>query len=444
MLADASSTGIRLVIAEQGKVFRFRSELSLGRGSWIAVLIAYALGGVILFALVQFLIHFQRFESDADRADLLAQDVVAFDQLLIDLGPGITREAMASAIGRFDASYAGDATARTGLADGPRTRQAAAELLALHQEGASPARIRDHAEELADAEALEASAATERAERSKLAVNVYAVLLGIAVTLCVFGGGLLFLRRSRHLERLLSERAAELDEVDASRRLFFAKASHELRTPVTAIKGEAEVALADAEDLDAVRQALRHICAHVNFLNHRIEEMIGIARTSDGKLHLDASRLDMRDVTEGAVEDARAFAASVDVVLELTLPSDPVEVIGDATWLKRALLAVIENALKFSPMGGSVNVTLAKRDGLAEVTVADRGPGVMPEELPLVFDAYYQTDVGKARGGSGLGLAMTRWVAEQHGGRAFARNIGSWRRPDGCAVTVAVKLGQAA
>ena len=95
-------------------------------------------------------------------------------------------------------------------------------------------------------------------------------------------------------------------------------------------------------------------------------------------------------------------------------------------------------------MEGRVGVTLAERDSVAEVTVTDQGPGVMPEELPLVFEAYYQTDAGKARGGSGLGLSMTRWVAEQHGGRAYARNIGGWRRPNGCAVTMAVKLERAA
>lgn len=405
------------------------------------MLVTYAFGALILFGLAQFLIGFSRFADDVRRADALARDHAVVEQLLYDLDTADSLEGTGNAIARFAAGYVGEETADGNPA---AAREAVAQVVTPYREGASRTAIMVAAQRLADTGASGLEAARQRAEQSGFAVRFRVALLGALVIVCVFGGGLLFLMRSRHLERLLSQRAAELDEVDSSRRLFFATASHELRTPVTAIRGEAEVALADAEDLDTVRQSLRHISAHAKFLNHRIEEMIGIARSSDGKLHLDQARLDFRDIAAGAVQDARAFAESVEVALDLRLPSSPVEVVGDATWLRRALLAAIENALKFSPMEGRVGVTLVERDDLAEVTVTDQGPGVMPEELPLVFDAYYQTAAGKSRGGSGLGLAMTRWVAEQHGGRAYARNIGSWRHPDGCAVTVSVKLERAA
>jgi len=269
-------------------------------------------------------------------------------------------------------------------------------------------------------------------------VKIWACVMAAFVALCGFGGGMLFLSRFRHLERMLKERAAELEGVDNSRRLFFAKASHELRTPVTAMRGEAEVALADAEDTGALRAALKHVVAHADFLGHRIEEMIGLARTADGKLHLDRQKLDLRQVVSNAVQSSRAFASSVEVEINLSLPSRPMAVLGDELWLNRSVLAVIENALKFSPMGGKVSVELEAKETLAEVTVSDEGPGIVAEELPLVFEAYYQADAGRMRGGSGLGLAMTRWVAEQHGGKATARNIGSYVRPAGCAVTISV------
>jgi signal transduction histidine kinase len=431
-----SQRGVKPVTAAQTHEFRFRSELKPGHGSWISVLVTYAFGAAILFALLQFLIGFERFSDAVQEADARARGSAAVAELLRELEAADSRDSRDRAFARFEAKDA--------AGDAGDTGQAAAELAARHQAGAPPQELLRQAGQLAESAAAEGEAARDRAERARRAVRGRAAALATVIILCVFGGGLLFLRRSRHLERLLSQRAAELDEVDSSRRLFFATASHELRTPVTAIRGEAEVALSDAEDLETARQALRHIGAHAKFLNHRIEEMIGIARASDGKLHLDEARLDLREIAATAVEDARPFAHSVEVALDMTLPDAPVEVVGDATWLRRAMLAVIENALKFSPMEGRVGVTLAQRDGFAEVTVTDQGPGVMPEELPLVFEAYYQTDAGKARGGSGLGLSMTRWVAEQHGGRAYARNIGGWRRPDGCAVTMAVKLERAA
>ncbi len=396
------------------------------------MLTTYALGAVILVVLVQFMIHLERFGNETERVAHYTQETAALNQLLHELGSPLPREEIGKALARFEDRYIGD------QADYPEP-----EFKKAYLSGAPRARVIELAKAMSARQAAAANMARQRLERSDLAVKAYAILLGISVILCVFGGGWLFLRRSRHLEDLLEQRATELNDVDASRRLFFAKASHELRTPVTAIRGEAEIALEDAQDLEAVREALTHINATAKFLNHRIEEMIGIARASDGKLHLDASRVDLRAIVEGAIQDARIFATSVAVSVEGTLPSRPVEVVGDALWLKRALLAVVENALKFSPMDGKVTVQLEVKNGMGEITVTDNGPGVMPEELPLLFDAYYQTDAGKARGGSGLGLAMTRWVAEQHGGRAFARNIGSWRRPDGCAVTIAIKLEQA-
>lgn len=267
-------------------------------------------------------------------------------------------------------------------------------------------------------------------------VRQWVAILAFTVVVAMFGGGSIFFLRVRDLERLLAARARELEEVDRSRRLFFAKASHELRTPITALRMEADVALTDKADAELTREALRQIKAQAKFLGHRIEEMIGIAQTADGKLHLDRKKLDLSEVVESAVDEARLFAKSVEASLNLVLPDKPVALVGDPLWLKRATLAVIENALKFSPIGGVVSISLDRRESYARVTVCDQGPGVVANELPLIFEAYYQTETGRGRGGNGLGLAMTRWVTEQHGGKTWANNLGSYRRPSGCAVTL--------
>ena len=105
-----------------------------------------------------------------------------------------------------------------------------------------------------------------------------------------------------------------------------------------------------------------------------------------------------------------------------TIPAAPVLVQADARWLEQALLAVIDNGLKFSDPDGVLALALAVTADEAVVTIADDGPGILPTELPRVFDAYYQAEAGRARGGTGLGLALARWVAEQHGGRIYAEN----------------------
>jgi signal transduction histidine kinase len=428
--------------------FRFRSELAPRYSSILTVVVAYLLGASILFGMTQFLFSFYQFHEALGEADLLERRSTAAVILGHELAAANRQTDVNEIIARF-ASKVGDATGGHEDASTPGSGQridsvTPADIVALHEQGASRATLEDNAGVLARTEETRAGEARVRADRLMDRTAFRAALLGFVIILNVFGGGLLFLKRWRHVERLLQERTKELEEVDASRRLFFATASHELRTPVTVLLGEAEVALAGDDDLDGARAALRHIAAHARFLGHRIEEMIAIARTSDGKLHLDAQQLDYRDVVSSAVHEARWFAASVESELDWTAPDRPVVVVGDALWLKRALLAVIENALKFSPMEGRVTVRLERREEYAAVTVTDKGPGVMPEELPLIFKAYYQTEMGKMRGGTGLGLSMTRWIAEQHGGRAYARNLGMGRYPDGCAVTVLIRQELAA
>ncbi|WP_160745381.1 sensor histidine kinase [Croceibacterium soli] len=432
-----------MVKSAQSPPVRFRTELAPPHVSWLAIVLVYALAAAVLFLLFRFLIGFNQFGQVHDQAVLAGQNRSAAQRLIEDLADPPSGLPVERALARF----AEDFVAQDGGRQDPTGTGAAVEpvLAELQEGGASRARVRERAQRLLSTWESRAQAAERRAAELRLGVALKATLMGFVVAATAIGGALLFLRRSRQLYGLLARRTAELEEVDASRRLFFANASHELRTPVTAMMGEAEVALTgDHRDDGTMEQALRHIVAQARFLGHRIDEMIGLAQTSDGKLQLDAVPLDYRDVVAEAVADARSFARSVEVDMDVTVPDQPVTVRGDALWLKRALLAVIENALKFSPMQGKVTVELSQKDEFARVRITDQGPGVVPDELPLIFEAYYQTDTGKDRGGSGLGLSMTRWVAEEHGGRAFARNVGHPSRPEGCTVTIDIALERSA
>ncbi len=217
---------------------------------------------------------------------------------------------------------------------------------------------------------------------------------------------------------------AELCRIDESRRQFFADISHELRTPVTVLLGEAQIALRRP---DREREALEKIAANGRFLVRRLDDLLRLARSEDGQLHLALEPLALWPAISETVEIARAYAASQEVALELATegegPGPMVE--GNAEALRQAALALIDNAVKFSPPGGTVTLRL----GSSGFAVLDTGPGFATTEPDALFARYAQ---GAPRGdgrGTGLGLAIVKWIADRHGAtlRAEARPGGGAR-----------------
>lgn len=237
-------------------------------------------------------------------------------------------------------------------------------------------------------------------------------------------------RANEALEDTVRERTRQLEEsgerlraIDASRRLFFGKISHELRTPVTVLIGEAEVALRSREDAaDSYRTALEHILATGGYLRRRLGDLIGLARSEDGRVQIERQPLSLRDCLRDAVTVAEAYARSSSVVLEAEAGSAVAAILGDASWIRQATLALIDNAVKFSPPDGRVTARVVSDREHHVIEIADQGPGISTDLLPAIFDPYHQTADGRERGGAGLGLAVARWVAEQHGGGISARN----------------------
>jgi len=218
---------------------------------------------------------------------------------------------------------------------------------------------------------------------------------------------------------------ARLAEIDRTRRLFFSKISHELRTPATVIRGEAEVALRDSKaPPERLREALEHVVANGAFLQRRLDDLLALARAEDGRVAMRREAVDLVKLVQDAVDLAEPYARSsgVELVAELPAGVRPV-VTGDASWLQQALLALVDNAAKFSGGAEAIRFSLRMDEGVARIAVADGGPGADPSDLPFLFESYYQAPAGAARGGAGLGLSIARWVAEQHGGEISAQNI---------------------
>ena len=227
----------------------------------------------------------------------------------------------------------------------------------------------------------------------------------------------------RQRTRQLEESGERLRAIDASRRLFFGKISHELRTPVTVLIGEAEVALRSRDDeADSYRTALEHILATGGYLRRRLSDLIGLARSEDGRVQIEREPMSLRDCLREAARVAEAYARSSSVLLLAEAGREAASIDGDASWIRQATLALIDNAVKFSPPDGQVIARIEIGAHHHAIEIADQGPGISAEMLPKIFDPYYQTVDGRERGGAGLGLAVARWVAEQHGGRISARN----------------------
>ncbi len=198
-----------------------------------------------------------------------------------------------------------------------------------------------------------------------------------------------------------------------------ADASHELRSPLAAMRAEIDVSLR-ADDLPpAARDVLESAREEVDRMTRTVDDLLVLASLDEGRLELLVEPLDLRDVAERAIGRLQPLAAARGVTVTLT--GAPALATGDADRLGHALRNLVENAIKFSPAGGAVEVTTWTRAGEAGVTVRDHGPGVAPDLRERVFDRFFRADPARARatGGGGLGLAITREIALAHGGRAW-------------------------
>jgi signal transduction histidine kinase len=203
-------------------------------------------------------------------------------------------------------------------------------------------------------------------------------------------------------------------------RRFAADASHELKTPLTTIGGYARM-LEDwgTSDPEATRRAAEAIENESERMQGLVEELLNLAKGDEGN-PLALGRTDLATVAGEAAGTARA-AAEGKVAIAYRNPDRPVEAVFDADRIRQAAAILLDNAVKYTPRGGSVGVEVRERDGWAELAVSDTGIGIPEDELPLIFERFHRSEEARSRGrGSGLGLAIARQIAEAHGGQIQA------------------------
>ena len=223
------------------------------------------------------------------------------------------------------------------------------------------------------------------------------------------------------LAGVLNDMLARLERSFTAVRHFSADAAHELRTPLTILKGEIEVALRATPDGES-RRVLESCQEEVDRLVALVEDLLLLARTDAGSVDHPFEPLDLAVVIDDAAPALHALAERTGVTLRIA-PSAAVVVRGSAPMLFRVLLNLADNAIKYVGTGGRVDVTLEARDGSAVLEVRDDGPGISPEDQAHIFDRFFRGDPARARGGSGLGLALVQSIVQLHGGRVAVESV---------------------
>ncbi len=204
---------------------------------------------------------------------------------------------------------------------------------------------------------------------------------------------------------------------------FTADASHELRTPVALIRTTAELALRKQRTPEEYREALEDVHAESVRTTDLIENLLTLARADAGKAALDRRELDLVQVVREASVQGEKLAGARNLRFLTEVPDSPVPAIGDPGALRRLLLIVIDNAVKYTPEG-EITVRLLSANGNPQVQVIDTGIGIPQGDLARVFERFYRADKSRSRdsGGAGLGLSIAKWIAEVHQGTIEARS----------------------
>ena len=255
---------------------------------------------------------------------------------------------------------------------------------------------------------IEIARSIAETENALAVLRTVLLLFGFVTLLLAALGGLFLSNRALAPTRLAFARQQS----------FVSNVSHELRTPLALLRADAEVLLQsrdqyppeDAELLDDIVQETEHMTALTT-------TMLTLSRLDAGQAHLSPEALDLSEIGANLVRRVSSLAAAKGIALR-DLSDGTVQVVADRQLVTQAILVLLDNALKYTPQGGSVTLCAENTDGHVRVVVSDTGIGVAPEHLPRLGERFYRTDAARNRdaGGAGLGLSLARSIATTHNG----------------------------
>lgn len=206
---------------------------------------------------------------------------------------------------------------------------------------------------------------------------------------------------------------------------FTADASHELRTPIALIHTTAELTLRRERTQQTYREALRQIVVESERTARLIDDLLLLARADAGLPALSLERLELTPLVRDVCEQGQILAQARQLQIYTEIPEEPVYVDANDPALRRLLLLLVDNAVKYTPVGGRITVSLGRDLQGATVAVRDTGVGIPDAALPHVFERFYRADESRNRdaGGTGLGLSIAKWIAERHNASLEAESV---------------------
>lgn len=227
---------------------------------------------------------------------------------------------------------------------------------------------------------------------------------------------------------------SRLDQSFRQVKQFTADASHELKTPLTILKGEVEVALRKERSLQDYEQVLKSNLEEINRMSQIVEDLLLLSKAEMGEIKLNHERINLTEILNEVVGQMSLLAQSKNINIGTSNHDEEIHMIGDGLRIRELFLNLIENGIKYTEEGGSLLITLVKespdgqkkvaipveKDGeeYAKIIFKDTGIGISKEDLPKIFNRFYRVDKARSReaGGSGLGLSICKWIVEAHKG----------------------------
>ena len=219
------------------------------------------------------------------------------------------------------------------------------------------------------------------------------------------------------LAAAFNEALARIEKVVGELRQLSGSIAHELRTPLAALRGEAEIALLHSQSINEIKDVLSSQLEDFDKLARMIDQLLTLARAESGAIKLKPRTFDLGIVVSEVVDTFALLAAARDITLEF-VPETSLFAVIDPQWMENVLINLLDNAIKYTPPGGRVSIHGSQDSDSVGIEVRDSGQGISPEALPHIFERFYRADSSRNQQvtGVGLGLSFVKWIIEEHGG----------------------------